>query len=523
MSFVSYAQNYEDVMLWRAFKDVEKGFFIDIGANAPVGDSVTYAFYERGWRGINVEPVSQWFEMLNEIRPDDINLNVAVSDAQEYLTLYDIPDTGLATADQTIAERHRGEGRELIERRVAAVSLDSICQKYAEPVIHFLKIDVEGAEASVIRSLDLTRFRPQVILVEATLPNSTQVSFTEWESLITEHDYSFVYFDGLNRFYVAAECEHLQQVFATPPNVLDDFMQYREVMHRQRMDSLQAQLDAERALAPDQAFKPLDVSALEALAWPQAQGDSTDSQLQLGAGVRLVFQQQQRMEQAVWRLAKAQAQQARIDMEHAQAERQRAEVDAERLRQQDRQQQRRIWELEREIEHLVLEQQHTQQDYVRQIEQTQQQMKQAQQQTEQVQQQIEQVKQQVEQAIHERDRIAAELYAVHHGTVWRMTKPVRLLGDYGKPVLRKIRDGGSAWVRLTPESRPRRTARKLKHMLLVYASTRPALEQRLERWLGWKLPPAMPVQQVIEGQTPLDLKLSPQAAAMYRKLRQGGL
>jgi len=56
MTFISYAQNYEDVMLWRALKHVERGFYIDVGACSPDQHSVTRAFYEKGWHGINVEP-----------------------------------------------------------------------------------------------------------------------------------------------------------------------------------------------------------------------------------------------------------------------------------------------------------------------------------------------------------------------------------------------------------------------------------------------------------------------------------
>ncbi|HZF37393.1 MAG TPA: FkbM family methyltransferase, partial [Blastocatellia bacterium] len=46
MSFISYAQNFEDVMLWRALKHIDRGFYIDVGANDPDLDSVTKAFYE---------------------------------------------------------------------------------------------------------------------------------------------------------------------------------------------------------------------------------------------------------------------------------------------------------------------------------------------------------------------------------------------------------------------------------------------------------------------------------------------
>ncbi len=56
MTFISYAQNFEDVMLWRALKHVENGFYVDVGAQDPVVDSVSLAFYEHGWRGVHIEP-----------------------------------------------------------------------------------------------------------------------------------------------------------------------------------------------------------------------------------------------------------------------------------------------------------------------------------------------------------------------------------------------------------------------------------------------------------------------------------
>ena len=52
MPFISYAQNFEDVMLWRTLRLFGPGFYIDIGANHPTRDSVTRSLYERGWRGI---------------------------------------------------------------------------------------------------------------------------------------------------------------------------------------------------------------------------------------------------------------------------------------------------------------------------------------------------------------------------------------------------------------------------------------------------------------------------------------
>ena len=55
--FVSYAQNGEDVVLFRALGGVESGRYVDVGANDPVADSISYAFYLRGWSGITIDPV----------------------------------------------------------------------------------------------------------------------------------------------------------------------------------------------------------------------------------------------------------------------------------------------------------------------------------------------------------------------------------------------------------------------------------------------------------------------------------
>ncbi len=91
----SYAQALEDVVLFRALRCVEKGFWIDVGANHPLHHSVTKTFSVRGWRGINIEPVSEWFIELVKDRPNDINLNIAVSSFDGVIELHEIAGTGL--------------------------------------------------------------------------------------------------------------------------------------------------------------------------------------------------------------------------------------------------------------------------------------------------------------------------------------------------------------------------------------------------------------------------------------------
>jgi FkbM family methyltransferase len=237
MTFISYSQNYEDVMLRRALKDVDTGVYIDIGANDPVIDSVTKAFYDVGWRGISVEPVTVWFEKLQQDRQDDINLQLVVGADKGKIDFYEVVGTGLSTTDESIAKRHSQEhGFEIRKYKVPLVTLTTICEKYPHQDIHFLKIDVEGGELAVLKGLDLKKIRPWIILVESTLPNSEIENYEEWEYSLTERGYHYVYFDGLNRYYVADEHNELDVSFKVPPNYFDYFKRIGELNLERKLD-----------------------------------------------------------------------------------------------------------------------------------------------------------------------------------------------------------------------------------------------------------------------------------------------
>lgn len=230
MSLVSYAQNFEDIMLWRALKSVENGFYVDVGANDPDHMSVTKLFYERGWRGINIDPIPQWFDKLEAVRTRDINLQVGASDTNGELLIYEFTDTGLSTFDKEAAERnHSDHGFSYTTRTVATERLTEICTRHHEGPIHFLKIDVEGSEESVLSGLDLKLIRPWILVIESTLPLSQVESHLKWEHQLLAAGYECVYFDGLNRFYLASEHGELSAAFSTPPNVFDGFRTHETV------------------------------------------------------------------------------------------------------------------------------------------------------------------------------------------------------------------------------------------------------------------------------------------------------
>lgn len=242
MSFISYAQNFEDVMLWRALKHVPNGVYVDIGAQHPLIDSVSKAFYEAGWRGIHIEPVPAYAELLRKDRPDETVLQVALGVTEGTLELNIIDETGLSTAVEQYAELHENQ-RGLTHRRVQVpmLTMKSALHSLAGSDVHWLKIDVEGFEEQVLRGWDSNVLRPWIMVVEATIPNSPQTDYAGWDPILTGADYQFVYFDGLNRFYVAKEHDELIAAFSAPPNVFDEVQLFAA---QQREQWLQNEWDA---------------------------------------------------------------------------------------------------------------------------------------------------------------------------------------------------------------------------------------------------------------------------------------
>lgn len=246
--FISYADNLEDVILWRALKNVDGGFYIDIGAGNPTKSSVTRSFYERGWRGINVEPSASNYDRLTVARPLDLNLPLLVRGRAGVVELF-VSDDELIDS-QELATQNRAEGR--TRRRIAkpVTTLAQICEEHVTRAIHLLRINAEGSQPEILATMDFGRFRPWIVVILGRESNP------ECEETLRTAEYRFVYNDGLNRFYVPTERHaELAPQFATPPNVFDGFVRVSEWQARSELEKLGAEkLEFEQSLFESERY-----------------------------------------------------------------------------------------------------------------------------------------------------------------------------------------------------------------------------------------------------------------------------
>lgn len=126
--------------------------------------SNTWFFYQRGWRGINVEPTPGAIEEFQKHRPEDINLQLAVSEKNGSAEMVsygrDVKNT-LVVNEADLLRKH-----EVLV--VQTRTLESILDEHLPPgrKIDLLSVDVEGHDTAVLRSNNWRKYRPEIVVVE---------------------------------------------------------------------------------------------------------------------------------------------------------------------------------------------------------------------------------------------------------------------------------------------------------------------------------------------------------------------
>ncbi len=215
---LSYAQRYEDLHLARCFGGRSDGFYIDIGSGHPVYDNVSFAFYLQGWRGITVEPNPWLTRLTRAVRTRDTHHQMLVGAAAGEATFYLVDEFhGLSTMVAAHAQTAQTQFGKASQSLTMPVRTLAELSREAPEHYEFLKIDVEGAENDVLAGGDWRRSRPQLVVIEALAAYTLEPAWEAWEPFLAERGYRPVFFDSLNRYYLADEAQALKRHFEDAP------------------------------------------------------------------------------------------------------------------------------------------------------------------------------------------------------------------------------------------------------------------------------------------------------------------
>lgn len=170
----SFSQFEEDLFIKNYFKNEKKGFFIDIGCHHPFKGNNTYLLYKSGWSGINIDLNKLSIDLFNIARPKDINICTAISEKEGEIEYY-LPNNNPLSSEITIDKKFsnilkKHHGNQYKSYRTKSVTWKSIKDKYLSFLekIDFFKIDIEGSDLQVLKSIDLENLKIKLIMVEAS-------------------------------------------------------------------------------------------------------------------------------------------------------------------------------------------------------------------------------------------------------------------------------------------------------------------------------------------------------------------
>ena len=199
---VSYSFNAVDLIINYIFKNKKKGFYVDVGAQHPISNNNTYLLYKKGWNGINIDLDVKNIELLNISRPNDINLNYAISSSVGKQKLFFYHDRSpINTLVKNVA--HFQKSKVKIIKDINTITLNKIFDDLKiNKHIDYMNIDVEGHELDVLKGLDLIKYKPSVISIEFLDLKMKHLEFknnniyrifeTEFYRLLIDKNYHFV-------------------------------------------------------------------------------------------------------------------------------------------------------------------------------------------------------------------------------------------------------------------------------------------------------------------------------------------
>ena len=163
---ISYSLNAVDLIVDYIFKNKNNGFYLDVGSQHPISNNNTYLLFNRGWSGINIDLDRKNIELFNTARPNDINLNLAISSSVTEKKLYFYHDKSpINTLDKVVSDFQKATVKEI--KTIQTTTLDITLQNLKfNNKIDYMNLDVEGHEMNVFKGFDLSLYKPSIISVE---------------------------------------------------------------------------------------------------------------------------------------------------------------------------------------------------------------------------------------------------------------------------------------------------------------------------------------------------------------------
>ena len=193
----------EDLVILNNLMNIKNGFYVDAGCYHPLHLSNTFLLHRIGWRGINIDLSKYSIDLFNYLRPNDININSAVSNVDGETTFYYQKQLSQLTTTKKNISLERMQGK-IKQRLISAHTLNTLLKNsvFSNKKIDFLNIDVEGADYEAISSLNFDIYKPRLICIEIA---ETDISNSKIYKFLRELNYKMIWSSKSNISHIFIE------------------------------------------------------------------------------------------------------------------------------------------------------------------------------------------------------------------------------------------------------------------------------------------------------------------------------
>jgi len=159
------------------FPNKTDGYFIDIGAHNGIDINNTYYFENEGWGGICFEPIPKIFKQLEQNRKCTL-VNKAISNNEgtaQFFLIEGCSDMLSGLVNEYPQEHIARINREIKQHNQNYDYIDVTCSTFDKEVIetniNLLSIDTEGAELTILKTINFTKYNVDVMIIEYNYHN----------------------------------------------------------------------------------------------------------------------------------------------------------------------------------------------------------------------------------------------------------------------------------------------------------------------------------------------------------------
>lgn len=217
-----YCLEGDDSIIESLLRSFSSGRYVEVGANHPVNENVTFRLSQLGWLGLSIDATPSLSSDWAEHRPEDNFLIATVSSKTQIADLVQYEDPSLNSISTLAHEKAEQDNEIVLSRELKSTSvLSELLESQGISRVDFLSINARSADLEILKGYDFDRVRPKLVRIEMLYFNFGSPSAHPIYNFLDELGFVLVVKTLRNGFWIDPDAREFswlpQEMFSTSP------------------------------------------------------------------------------------------------------------------------------------------------------------------------------------------------------------------------------------------------------------------------------------------------------------------